>query len=220
MNFIHLDVPQGSAAWLLARCGMPTASRANAVQARGKNGEEAITRRDYRIQIATEMLTGLPQEDDYTNKWMDAGTELEPQAANIYEVEYELIEKCGFVKIDAELGRVYGCSPDRRAGWYGLVQIKCPKPATHVKYLTENRLPPAYLWQAVQEMMVVDSAQWYDFCSYCAQMPEGLQFWRVRIERKELEPEIRSFRVAMNQFLDDVRTTIELLEKLRARNRA
>ena len=53
MNFTHIDIAQRSLEWSQARAGIPTASRAAAVQAQGRNEQEAVTRRDYRIQIAT-----------------------------------------------------------------------------------------------------------------------------------------------------------------------
>jgi hypothetical protein len=189
-----------------------------AIQARSRTGEEAITRRDYRIQLATEQITGIPQDESLFTPWMEQGVELEADAARAYEVDGDMLLDCGFCRIDDAY--VYGCSPDRRVdGWRGLVSIKCPKPATHVRYVTENRLPPAYLWQVVQEMLVVDTAEWLDFCSYCPAMPPGLTFWKVRVERSELEPDMRNFRVAIKDFINDVTDTVALLRKLQARNR-
>jgi hypothetical protein len=221
VSFIHLDVAQGTPEWHAARAGIPTASRAAAVQASGKNGKEAVTRRDYRIQLAAERITGRPQDESIYTPWMERGNELEESAANTYEIDGDMLLTCGFCRIESADARehIYGCSPDRRIGnWDGLVSIKCPKPSTHVRYVTENRLPPEYLWQSVQEMMVVDSAEWLDFCSYCPELPYGLHFWKVRVYRSEFEADMRVYRVALKQFIDDVTDTVAQLEKLRARN--
>jgi len=74
---------QGTPEWLAARAGHVTASRFKDVLAKVKVGE-ASTRRDYRWQLVTERLTGLPAEQ-YTNKMMEHGTEHEPYARMAYE---------------------------------------------------------------------------------------------------------------------------------------
>jgi hypothetical protein len=78
-------VIQGSDDWRLMRAGKVTASRFCDVMAKVKVGE-AASRRDYRWELLTERLTGLPCEG-YTNKAMEWGTAHEPEAREAYEAE-------------------------------------------------------------------------------------------------------------------------------------
>jgi hypothetical protein len=75
-----IDFPQGSEEWRAARVGLVTASRMCDVVAKIKTGE-AAARRDYRAQLVVEILTGLPQNDDFMNDEMRWGVEYEPFAA-------------------------------------------------------------------------------------------------------------------------------------------
>ena len=56
-----IDFPQGSDEWKAARAGKVTASRINDVMAKIKSGE-AAARRDYKFELVTEILTGMPPE--------------------------------------------------------------------------------------------------------------------------------------------------------------
>ena len=52
------DCAQRSDAWLTARLGKLNASRAGDMLATLKNGSEAASRRDLRVQLCLERLTG------------------------------------------------------------------------------------------------------------------------------------------------------------------
>ena len=53
-----LTFAQGSPEWLEARLGLATASCFDAILAKGKGSEEAVKRRDYRLRLVVERLTG------------------------------------------------------------------------------------------------------------------------------------------------------------------
>jgi len=86
MRFTIIDAPQRSDAWFQSRAGRLTGSRAADVLATIKSGE-AAARRDYRMQLVTERLTGQPQDDGggFVNAAMQRGVELEPKARLAYE---------------------------------------------------------------------------------------------------------------------------------------
>jgi hypothetical protein len=219
MSYTHLNVPQRSHEWHMARLGHATASHANEIQAKGKNGQEAVTRKHYRMQLITERMVGTPvEENDWITPAMQRGIDLEPEALAAYEAETGVIAfACGFFRSNIILQA--GASPDR-AAWkgIGLIGMKCPHSTTHVKWMREARLPPEHLNQAVHEMLVVDTAQWFDFCSYDNRLPDGLRFFRVRVERRELAQEIDDYRLELLAFLDDVEREYQQLDKMRARN--
>jgi len=213
-RFTVVDCEQRSEIWFAARAGRVTSSRANAVLAKGKNGGEAVTRADYRLQLVTERLTGRSQEDDFTTVHMQRGIELEPAARGEYEAATgSILHECGFLLLnDWEVG----CSPDGHIeNFRGIVGFKCPKSTTHIDYLKRKRLPPEYVPQATHEMWVTD-AEFYDFCSYDDRLPEGLQFLHVRIERAELKAEIEAYEHEMKRFLAEVEAEVQILQKLRA----
>lgn len=203
-----IDFPQGSAEWLASRAGKVTASRVVDVMAKIKTGE-AAARRDYRAQIVAEILTGKPQEDGFTNSAMQWGTEQEPFARSAYEVAKDLmVDQVGLV-LHPSIERA-AASPDGLAG-DGLLEIKCPKTATHLQYLLAGAVPTQYQPQMLWQMACTERA-WCDFVSFDPRLPEDLQILIVRFERddrriKEMEDEV-------TLFLSEVDATIE---KLKAR---
>src|SRR6202000_976260 len=126
-----------------------------------------------------------PQEPGYINAEMQRGIDVEPAARLAYEANTGLIvRETGFLSMNECMA---GCSLDGDVdNFTGLVSFKCPKSATHVEYMRGHRLPPIYVPQATHEMWVT-GAQWYDFVSYDDRLPEGLQFFCVRVERNEFK---------------------------------
>lgn len=208
----EVHVEQNSPEWYAARAGRATASRASSVTAKGRGNEESKMRRNYRVQLACERITGRSQEDDYTNRNMERGHELEPMARRAYEARTgDVVQRCGFLSCQQHLA---GASLDGYVDRFGgIVSIKCPIPAIHVGYLRGRRLPPEYLDQAVHEMMLVPTAQWYDFCSYNAELPI---LFVVRVERGELAREMAEYEEALLRFLDEVSAEVRAIEALRS----
>ena len=204
-----IDFPQGSEEWLASRAGKVTASRISDVLAKIKTGE-AKTRRDYRYQIMAEILTGRPQESGFINDEMRWGTENEPYARSAYEVSKSLlVDKVGLV-IHPVNDRA-GASPDGLVGSDGMVEIKCPKTATHIGYLTDGVVPAQYQPQ-MQWQMACAERDWNDFCSYDPRLPEHLQLFVCRLKRDD--GMIRGMEAEVSIFLSEVDA---LVEKLKAR---
>ena len=204
-----VDFEQGTPEWLAARAGKVTASRISDVLAKIKVGE-AKTRRDYRYQIMAEILTGRPQESGFINDEMRWGTENEPYARSAYEVSNGLlVDKVGLV-IHPTNDRA-GASPDGLVGSDGMVEIKCPKTATHIGYLTDGVVPQQYVAQ-MQWQMACAERSWNDFCSYDPRLPEHLQLFVCRLPRDG--GMIRGMEAEVSIFLSEVDA---LVEKLKAR---
>ncbi len=211
MRYRVVDCEQRSPEWYAARAGRATSSKADAILAKPRSGSgEAVTRRDYRLQLAVERLIGAPQEDGFTNADIRRGIELEPKARGAYEAATgEIIDQVGFLSM---LEYLAGCSPDGRVKG-GIAGFKCPKSATHVDYLKRNRVPPEYVPQATHELWVVDDAEFYDFVSYDDRLPEGLQLLVVRAYRNEFD--IAAYDKEMMKFLGEVEEEVQALKKLR-----
>jgi hypothetical protein len=178
-TFIEITAEQRSAAWFAARLGKLTASRAKDMLATVKSGE-AAARRDLRVQLICERLTGQGQEDAYVSADMERGVTLEPEAVGAYEVATgNLVRSVGFL---AHTSLMAGGSPDGVIGDYeGLIEIKCPRPANHLRWLRAGSLPKEHEAQ-VRHLLWLTGAAWLDFVSYCPVFPAHLQLFITRVE--------------------------------------
>lgn len=202
-----LDFPQGTDEWKAARAGLVTASRMTDVVAKIKTGE-AAARRDYRAQIVAEILTGRPQEDGYINAEMQWGIDQEPIGCSAFEIATgALTDQVGLV-LHPRIERA-AASPDRLIGSDGVLEIKCPKTATHLQYLMDGVLPSKYEPQVMWQLACTGRA-WAEFASFDPRLPEKLQLFRVRVPRDEkriaaLEAEVESFLADVDRMLETVR---------------
>jgi putative phage-type endonuclease len=200
-----LSMPQGSPEWLAARAGKVTASRINDVMA----SKTTAAYRDYRAQIVAEILTGQPQESGFTNAAMQWGTDQEKFARAEYELACDwTVDEVGIV-LHPTIERG-AASPDGLVSTNGLVEIKCPKTATHLQTLIDKKQPRQYenqmLWQ-----MACTGREWCDFVSYDPRLPEDLQLFVHRFDRDDKR--IAEIEEAVTQFLSEVDEMIEKIRK-------
>jgi putative phage-type endonuclease len=198
---------QRSEEWFKARLGKVTASRVVDVLAKIKSGESA-SRRNYKIQLVSERLTGEKQET-YVNQAMQDGIDREFYAREKYVQQFGEVEEVGFIQhptLEA------GASPDGLVGTDGIIEIKCPMGSTHTETLMTQDIPSKYVPQ-VQFQLLVTGRKWCDFVSYNPMFPEHLQVFVKRIEadpvyQKELESEVR-------KFLEEVDDVINKLKEIK-----
>lgn len=197
--FDVITAPQRSEAWFTARLGRLCASDAPKMAATVQKGE-AADRRDLRMRLVCERLTGRPAAEPYTNSDMERGVELEPQARIAYEFATGLsVQQTGFLSHHEFM---VGASPDGVIGDYeGLVEIKCPRSARHLSYLRDGVVPTKYLPQLLHQLWV-SGAGYVDFASFDPEMPERLQLFVVRLERDEAA--IEAYRKKALAFLGEV----------------
>ena len=197
---------QGSPEWLAERAGKVTASMVSAVLAK----PETAGFRDYQAQLVAEILTGKPQGSDYTNAHMAFGTEMEPLARSAYEAETGFsVDEVGFCQ-HPTIERA-GASPDGLVGNSGLVEIKCPKVATHLAYLIAGVVPAGYKNQMMWQM-ACSGRDWCDFASFRPDLPEHLQLFIIRYKRDPAR--IIVLETAVIAFLDSVDKMINQLKKV------
>ncbi len=195
-------IEQGSDEWFAQRIGLVTASRLNDVMATLKSGGEAATRKNYRAQLIAERLTGA-KADSFTNAAMQWGTDNEPLARAMYEIQSgNDVEQVGFI-LHPDI-KMTGASPDGLINDDGLIEIKCPNTATHIDYLLAGVPPSDYhnqmLWQ-----MECTGRQWCDFASFDPRMPDDLQLFVVRFNRdQERIDELKKGVVKFLSEVDDV----------------
>lgn len=183
---------QGTQEWHQERLGKVTASQITNVMMKPTTAGY----QNYKAQLICERLTGEPTES-FTNAAMEWGTATEPQARAFYELENgKSVEQVGFVD-HPKLG-MSGASPDGLVGGDGLVEIKCPKTATHIGTLTTAKIDRKYLLQMHWQMLCTQR-EWCDFVSFDPRMPVEMQMFVKRVDLDaELAEEITA---AVTQFL-------------------
>lgn len=198
---------QRSEEWFKARLGKVTASRVADILAKIKSGESA-SRRNYKIQLVSERLTGEKQET-YINQAMQDGIDREFYARERYVQQFGEVEEVGFIQhptLEA------GASPDGMVGEDGIIEIKCPMGTTHTETLMSQDVPSKYMPQ-IQFQLLCTGRKWCDFVSYNPMFPEHLQVFVKRVEadqdyQKELEVEVK-------QFLSEVDDVINKLKEIK-----
>lgn len=202
-------VVQGTDDWHKLRLGKVTASRVADVLSKGKTGESA-SRKNYRIELVAQRLTGQPAES-FTNAAMEWGTATEPLARIAYELHTSSdVRQVAF--IDHPTIEWFGCSPDGVVeNELGLIEIKCPNTTTHLEWMDDGKAPSKHIPQMMAQMACT-GAQWCDFVSFDPRLPEDLQLFVVRVQRDQ--EYIDSMEKEVVKFLEEVQATID---KLKAR---
>lgn len=154
----RLDCKQGSDEWFQARLGIPTVSEFSRFVT-PKRGDLSAQATGYIADLIVETIDGPGEQ--IRSYWMDRGRLLEDEARSYYEFETDqTVEQVGLI-----LNKGAGWSPDGLPGAGGL-EIKCPKPSTHVKWLLDGDVPDEHKPQA-HGALVVGEKPWIDFLSYC-----------------------------------------------------
>ncbi len=207
MNYVESIHPQGSAAWLSERLGKVTGSKVDDIYATVKTGE-AAARRNYRLQLALERITG-ESEPVYVNDAMRRGTELEPFARSAYELHSgNLVSEVGFLSHPEMLA---GTSPDGMI-WngtllLGVFEAKCPGATKHLEYLDGHKVPSEYRKQCLHHLWIT-GAEWCDFVSFHPKFPEQLRLFCVRLQASEVQAELSEHAQKVAAFLAEIDDTV------------
>lgn len=199
-------VEQRSDEWFAMRAGKVTASRIADVMAKTKTGYGA-GRANYMADLIAERLTGQAKQG-FSNAAMQWGTDTEPQARSMYELENGVeVEEIAFVP-HPEIENT-GASPDGLVGERGLVEIKCPNTATHIETLRGASIDRKYMLQMHWQMICCER-DWCDFVSFDPRMPIEMQMHIQRVERddelcKEIVGEVTTFLAELDEMERELR---------------
>jgi putative phage-type endonuclease len=204
---------QGTGEWFNARTGKLTASRMRSAMKRLKNGEDSAERKNLKIEILCERMTG-DIVDKFVSTAMQWGIEKEPEAKAAYEKKTgRLIKDVGF--IDHPRIEFCGASPD---GFVddGLIEIKCPNTATHVGWILDGGIPEEHKAQMTLQAAVTGRG-WVDFVSYDPRMPEPQQllvrrFYPTAGEIAEIEAEAEKFLAEVDGLFETI-TRREMIDE-------
>lgn len=180
--------------WLQARCGVVTASEFDNIVTGDFKARTGEMPRSYLARKLAEKWLGSPLAG-FQSVDMDIGTILESEAIPFYELETgQTVQRVGLITNDA--GTI-GCSPDGLLNDDSGIEIKCPRPETHVKYLLNGTLPKEYAPQVYGAMLVTGRPRWV-FMSYCRRFPAFI----LTVERDE--EIIRTLDESIGDFVADV----------------
>jgi len=209
MTFTVIDAPQRSPEWFAARLGRLTGSCASDMLATIKSGE-AAARRDYRMQLVCERLTGQLPEPGFVSAEMQRGIDKEADAFALYEaVTGSMVRRTGFISHNTLL---VGCSLDGDVDDFtGLVELKCPKSATHYGYIKADAVPTNHMPQILHNLWVTGS-RWCDFVSFDDRFPEGLRLFVKRVTRDDAA--IAEYEKKALAFLAEVETEVNAIKTM------
>lgn len=195
---------QTSAEWFRVKLGVISASNAARVVAKA----DSETRATYMAELVSQVCTG--QMEEINSKYLDWGNQHEDAARSSYEfMKGTIVEELPFVFKDDSF-RV-GCSPDgmvQDVDGYRGVEIKCPyNPMHFVRFATDDKIKPEYVWQYQFCLWVMDADAW-DFVQYHPAMKKNpIKVLTVRRD----EEKIKVFEDMVPRFVSDMD---EMLAKL------
>lgn len=131
-------------------------------------GGKGMTRASYLREVAAEILSGPPADDGYQSTDMVRGRELEHYARLAYEAASgKIVTQIGFATIAH--GRI-GASPDGLIhGGEAALEIKCPRPKNHLRYLARAQVERDHGAQ-LQGVAWVLEVPLVDFVSFCPEV--------------------------------------------------
>ena len=200
------DIPQGSDAWLEARRGIVTASAVGKLLTSTGKVASNETARTLTDTLITERITGRV-EPVFPTRDMERGTILEPFARDLYAEHYAPVTEIGFARLDEDFYTL-GASPDGLVGSDGGIEIKCPRPRTHLATLRTEKVPAQYMAQ-IQACMHVLDRDWWDFISYAP----GLPLFVKRVHRDEawceaIRKACENFKIASDEDADHYKENV------------
>lgn len=173
---IH-DCAQGELEWLKLRVGKVTASELDNLLSPTFEIRKGEMPKTYLYTKTAEAWRGQPLPG-FSSHATEQGQMLEDEARKWFAFSTEhQVKNVGFVETD---NGHFGCSPDALLDEDGGLELKCPEPTNHVRYLLDGTLPKDYACQ-VHGSMFATGRPWWKFVSY----RRGFPAFVLRVERDE-----------------------------------
>lgn len=191
------NLEQGTDEWSQARLGLVTASMVAGIMP-GKKGAYTASRKNYMIELITEILTG-EQGESFFSKDMQRGIEKEPIARGMYEGKKGLlVDTVGLIPHPTIRG--LAASPDGIVGKDTGLEIKCPKSATHVATMIYGKINDEYIPQMITGMLCTERPYW-DFVSFDDRLPEDQQMVIIRHSLADFKEYAESLIFEVSKFI-------------------
>ena len=172
---IYEQLEQRSDEWYEARRGIVTASTVGQLITPStlKQASNPASRALVQTLVA-ERVSGWV-EPSFTTADMWRGIESEPIARDLYAEKYAPVTEVGFM-VRTEGDWQLGYSPDGLVGDDGLIEVKAPRPKSHVATILSGDVPNHHMAQ-LQAGLLVSGRQWIDYISFHG----GLPMWTKRV---------------------------------------
>lgn len=171
---IH-KIEQGTDEWFEVRKSKLTASHADVIAVAGKGLDTYIS------SILARYYCIEDERNNYISPEMQRGTDLEPIARNIYELETDRqVEEVGFI----EMNKFVGCSPDGLIGKDGMLEIKCVNEQKHFEIWSGGVAVAhkKYILQCQMQMLVA-KRKWTDLVYYHPGFEKSMLIFRLKPDR-------------------------------------
>ncbi len=150
---------QDSDAWDEIRRGKATSSRFSEIVTPAQLKLSSSATR-YAAELVAERL-GIASPKPEPTYWMERGLEAEQHALGEFQdVTKTQVQQVGFIETQ---GYDVGCSPDAIVDGHALVEIKCPKVETLIKWHAAGELPRDYVMQVQGQLWVTGASCCYFF---------------------------------------------------------
>lgn len=214
----HLEDGRANPDWLALRCGRLTASVAGDMLAKGRGNDEAATRRNLRIKLVLERITGRTKEKAFVSDAMRQGAEREAEARAVYEaLTGDMVENTGFISHNELMvgSSLDGCVFRPDGTIERVLELKCPEPSAHLSYLRTGKIGADYEAQILHSMWLTgaDTCCWM---SYQPEFTEKLQTRLLTITRESWALAIAEYEKKALAFLAEVDAEVRELEAMEA----
>ena len=162
------ECQQGSEEWFGLRRGIPTGSGMNRIVT-AKTLKPSAQREKYMNELIAEWWLGETDIDSLDTPFTMRGTNMEEEARRWYAFHYDAkVRQVGFISTDDGL---IGASPDGLVGDHRGLEIKCPKAANHVGYISDmSKLVSEYRLQIQTNLWISERDHW-DVVTYNPELP-------------------------------------------------
>jgi len=206
----HPHIEQGTREWLRLHLARVTASTLHHLITPGTwKLREGEAFRAFVYRKAAEKWRNCPILD-YA-PWTSEHRLLKEEAAIAFAARtygYQ-ITKSGFCETDDGL---CGCSPDGLIGDRSGIEMKCPEPTNHVRYLCEAQVPRDYLTQVHGALYVTGRPEWV-FYSYARGFPPlHLVVPRDETIIRQIDAAVKTFHSALTEALGKMRPSTAALD--------
>lgn len=187
-----INCEQGTEEWFSLRKGVMTASHAQAIGNKGKGLDTYIT------ELMAEYYSS-GEKEQFSNSHTDRGNELEPLAADMYELDTgHTVTTVGFCKLNEHVG----CSPDRLVNDDGLLEIKCVNDVAYFKHLLngEDEIDTKYIWQTQMQLLITGRA-WCDLAFYNPNFEKSMCVYRILPDQEKMKALMEGFEMGIEKIL-------------------
>lgn len=202
---IYKDIKQGTEEWLKLRAWVITWTKLKGIMGWPKAQETQI------FELIWEEFA--PLEENYRSPAMERWNDLEPIAkAKFEEIKNIKVEEVWFIKSDKYNDKFWfwlWLSPDwiiedmktPENKYNEALEIKCPWPKNHAKYIIENKIPDDYKPQVVNYFIVMPDLEKLYFVTYNPDFYiKDRQLFIIEVTREDLLKDIEKAQERLIEF--------------------